>query len=278
MQKLKNMSVINLHLFDEGGTTAPVGQATNTQVTNDIGTGEENSSPENNDKGRRKAFDDFIKENKDLYSENTNKIVNKRFKELKELQEQSSKSQPMFDILSKKYGVSSIDELISAVSNDDGNFEEEAFKRGLTVSQYRLIQQAEAENKQLKGYMERVKKQERTQEVLSKWNDEANAIKEVYPEFNLNEQIANKDFTRLLSNGIGVKTAYEVLNMNNIKKNIESTTSKNVTNTIIAKGTRPNEGGSSSSFTVNKDVNSLSLKERQDLKKRIAKGEIISFG
>ena len=274
MLKKDNLQVFNLRLFDDGGTATPVEQTT--QPT-------DNTSGEggllNDSNVRKKTFDDLIKgEYKDLYTENTNKIVNSRFKDYKTLEEKVSSTDPVLGILMQKYGVSNVQELQSAVENDDSNFEDEAFKRGLTVEQYRQMHKAETENTHLKGMLERNNREQRSQQVMGKWNAEANDIKQAYPDFDFNSEITNPQFTRLLGNGIDMKTAYEVLHMGDIKKGIETTTSKNVTDTIRAKGSRPSEGGASSSFSINKDVGSLNKNEMQDLKKRIAKGERISFG
>ena len=60
----------------------------------------------NDAEDRRKAFQDLVKgEYKDIYTEETQKIIDKRFKQTKELEASQAKSQTLYEALAIKYGL-----------------------------------------------------------------------------------------------------------------------------------------------------------------------------
>lgn len=80
-----------------------------------------------------------------------------------------------------------------------------------------------------------------------------------------------------------MKHAYEVLNLDGIKsraaKDAAEAAEKNVVEGIRARGTRPNENGTSSQngITTATDISKLSLKEITSIMERARSGEKITF-
>lgn len=124
---------------------------------------------------------------------------------------------------------------------------------------------------------------ERADSLYKSWMEQSESIKSVYPSFDLRAEIQNPKFTDLLKNGIDVRTAYEVLHKDEIIPAAMQFTAKTVeqklTNKIIANGARPKENGiSAQSAAITKaDVSQLTKADREEIIRRVARGEKITF-
>ena len=112
-----------------------------------------------------------------------------------------------------------------------------------------------------------------------KLREQAAETKETYPEFDFEKEIKNPEFMRLLKIGVGVKNAYEVVNIDAILEKNTKATEKKVVDSIRLKGNRPVENGSegAAGILLSGNASKLSRKERAELAKRAARGEKISF-
>lgn len=234
---------------------------------------------------RNAKYEAFIKEHKDLDDARIQNIVQKRLKSSKETVEKYEALAPTLEALAKKYGVDAtdIEALNKAIEEDDSYYEEEALEKGMTVQQLKEIRKMERENADLKRQMEEQNRKENANKLYSKWMNEADETKKVYPSFNLQAEMQNPRFTDLLRNNIDVRTAYEVLHKDEIIPAAMQFTAKAVeqklTNKIIANGARPVENGNSSQgATITKsDVSQLSKDDRAEIIRRVARGEKIRF-
>ena len=235
---------------------------------------------------RNAKFEELIKgEFKDLYDARVQDTIQKRLKGTKETVEQYEALKPTLEILSKKYGVdaSDIKALSKAIEEDDSYFEEEAMEKGLSVEQLKEIRKMERENSQLKAQMEEASRKDSANRLYAQWMDQAEKTQAIYPSFNLEAEMQNPRFLDLLRSQIDVRTAYEVLHKDEIIPAFAQHTAKVVeqklTNKIIANGARPTENGNSSQSAVitKSDVSQLSKEDRQEIMRRVARGEKIRF-
>ena len=288
-----NYLVLNLRLFEgegsgdagsaaSGVSTADAGQsgrnpqdaaATETKVTK---TAEERSN----------EFESLIKgEYKDIFDSRVQKIVQGRLKESKGAEDQLKNLQPVLDLLSSKYGVDATDAkaLISAVESDNAYWEEEAANTGMSIEQVKELHRMRAENERFRRAEREAERQRGIQEIQTRWAQESEAAKQIYPGFDFATEAQNNDFTDLLKAGVDVKTAYEVIHKDEIIHSAMQYTAAEVkqktVNSIQAQGRRPAENGVSSqgAAVTKKDVNSLTRKDREDLERRAMRGEKISF-
>lgn len=235
---------------------------------------------------RNAKFEALIKgEFKDLYDARVQDTIQKRLKGTKETVEQYEALKPTLEILSKKYGVdaSDIKALNKAIEEDDSYLEEEAVKKGVTVEQLKEIRKMERENADLKRQIEEIDRRDNANKIYSQWMGQAEQTKAIYPAFNLEIEMQNPRFLDLLRNHIDVRTAYEVLHKDEIIPAFAQHTAKVVeqklANKIIANGARPTENGNSSQSAVltKSDVSQLSKEDRQEIIRRVARGEKIRF-
>lgn len=113
------------------------------------------------------------------------------------------------------------------------------------------------------------------QRQLRAWNDQAQQMKARYPDFDLGREAQDRTFRAMLRAGVPLRQAYEVVHMDELRAAAE----RAVTANIKAKGARPQENGAgaASGFTVKEDVSKLTPKDRAELAKRAAGGEVITF-
>ena len=235
---------------------------------------------------RNAEFEKLIKgEYKDLYDARMQDTIQKRLKGTKETVDKYNALSPTLEMLGKKYGVDPNDTeaLNKAIAEDDAYYEEEALERGVTVDQLKEIKKMERENAELRKIKQEQENREKGQQLYSQWMEQAEKAKAIYPSFDLRAEMSNPKFTDLLRANIDVRTAYEVVHKDDIIPAAMQFTAKTVeqklTNKIIANGARPAENGSSSqsSTVVKSDVSQLTKADRDEIRRRVARGEKISF-
>lgn len=236
---------------------------------------------------RQAEFDAYIEQNKDLYDSKFTKEFdskfNRRFREHKQLEANFNKADEVMSILAQRYGVTNIDEIRNAVENDDRLLEAQADEEGLTVDQMREIQSLRARADAEKRRADMFARQQNADYQYQQWVLEAEPLKDIYPDFDINAECENPNFMRLLKSGVPVQHAYEVVHINEIKQNnavnVAKQTSKATADNIRARGNRPKEnaGSATPGVVYKSDVSKLTPKDRAEIAKRVARGETISF-
>ncbi len=235
---------------------------------------------------RRKAFLDLVNgEYKDVYTEETQRIIDRRFRETKNLEQQVGRYQPVVDMLMQRYkiGDGDVAKLAAAIENDDAYWSEAAEEAGMSVDQYKQFQKLQRENEALRQAQLQQQGQQAAREKLNQWMEEGESLKAVYPDFDLGAESRNPQFLSMLKAGVPVRHAYEVIHMDEIKagvaQNTAKQTEKQVVDGIRARGARPVENGtlSQSAFTVKDDPGKWSKKDRAEVARRVARGETITL-
>lgn len=244
--------------------------------------------PENTDEGvdLDAEFEELIKgKYKEQYNKRTQDTIQKRLKSSKETVDKYNELSPTLDMLAKKYGVDAndINALNKAIVEDDSYYEQEALEKNMSVEQLKAIRKMERENADLRKQVQEQSIKENADKLYASWLNQAESLKTVYPTFDLDTEIKNSKFVDLLKSNIDVRTAYEVLHKDEIIPAAMKFTAQNVeqklTNKIIANGARPTENGinSQSSVTVKSNVSQLSKADREEINRRVARGEKIRF-
>lgn len=233
---------------------------------------------------RRKAFRELINgEYKDEYAAESQRMINRRFAETRALEAQVAEAKPVLDMLMQRYGVAdgNMKALMTAVENDNGYWETAAEEAGMTVDQYKAVKRMERENAELTRQLQQRANQTAREQQVQKWAQEEQDLKKLYPSFNLQTEVANEQFQRLLRHGLPMKDAFELIHLEDIKtaaaQAAAQVTERQVVSNIRAKGARPSENGtaSQSAFTVRDDPSKWSKKDRAEVAKRVARGETI---
>ena len=236
-------------------------------------------------------FEKLIKgQFKDQYDARVQDTIRNRLKgkdsQIADLTSKHTAVTPILEILGKKYGVDAtdIEALSKAISDDDSYFEQEAMERGMSVKDLKAIRKMEQENADLKRQMQEQQTKEKADKLYSQWLQQEQDTKKVYPSFNMQAEMQNPEFVNLLKANVDVRTAYEVLHKDEIIPAAMQFTAKTVeqkiAKKIAANGARPNENGmgSQSAAVVKSDVSKLTKYDIDEVARRVAKGEKISFG
>ena len=233
----------------------------------------EETKPEEN-KPARMTWDE-IKADPE-YNAEMQKMMQERVKKSKEAEENLSKVTPLLSLIAQKYGQDpaniDYDTLIQAVYKDDGNFEDRALAEGKPVEEVRQQAYQNLEQQKIPRHIQNLEQQ-------------GEALKQMFPNFDLRTELQNPAFARMTSPsvGISVEDAYHAIHRKEIQQAAmhvtAEMTAKKISNSIQAGQRRPDEHGTSGqAASVNKfDYAKASKQEREALKKAIyaakARGE-----
>lgn len=283
-----------LRMFDEGGapaggegsstTAAETGTQVGGQNAEATAAGSGTESPgQKPAETKQQRIDRWNKlvtgEFKDIYSSETQRIINERFRSTRELEERIAAQNPIVEVLADRYGVPADDPkaLLDAIEKDEQMWAKAADDAGLTVEQYREVQRLERDNAKLRAEQARAEGERRVQQQLAAWQDEATALQAEYPEFDLAAECRNESFLRMLRAGVPVAHAYKVTHLSDITARAAADAEKRAAQNVAARGARPSEAGTSASTgaVLETDVSKMTKEERADLAARAARGERI---
>lgn len=295
----------DLQLFGEGdeaagsieGSTDGVATVTAENPTTEgmaAGGEGEQAAPAQGEEAPVETWDELIAgKYKKEYNKAVKSAVEKRFKNQRDLQGQIDSIDPMIRALAQRYGVAPnadgsipIGALTSAVMDDNSMYEQEAFQRGMSVNDLKQLKRLEAENAQLKRSNEQASEQ-REWEALKQQGE---TLKQVYPDFDLDMEMQNPQFGRLLAtmqrSGFpdAVRTAYEAVHRDEIMggamQYAVKQTEQKISNSIQSGMRRPSENGTqhqSAASAATFDPSKLTKAQIDDLKRRAERGERIVF-
>lgn len=235
---------------------------------------------------KRAAFREMIEgEYKDQYAEVFQNAFNRRFKEVKGMEDNLNAQKPIMDILMQRYNIADGDakKLLNAVEQDNVYWESAAEEAGLTVEQFKAMKKLERENAELQRMRQRQQGEQQARQKLDAWYAEGEQLKAIYPTFDFKAEVADRNFLGLLKSGLSVQQAYELKHMDEIKANAArvaaQTTGAQMAAKIQTKAARPKENGTSSqsAVIVKSDVHSLTKADRAEAIRRAQRGEKISF-
>lgn len=230
---------------------------------------------------------------KDIYTQETQRIINDRFKREKANAQRLTEQQPIIDALMQHYGITDGDlsKLRASFDGDEAMngmlFSKAAEEAGMSVEQYRKYLQMQQENSALKEQEEARRKQQRADEAYNEWLRQAAELtgtKEApgkYPDFNLSVEAKNPRFLAMLRAGVPMQHAYEVTHLNDILATNAASAAremeKRVVDNVRAKGMRPNENGTTSqpAVTVKSDPSKFTKADRAEIARRVRRGERI---
>jgi hypothetical protein len=212
--------------------------------------------------------------------------IQKRLKGSKETEQKFNEVAPILEILGKKYGVKATDisALSKAIEDDDSYYEAEAAERDMTVEQLKMFKKIERENSAYRQREIDRQNQENADRLLKVWHEQEEQTKKVYPNFDMAAELQNEQFRNLIENNVSVQAAYEVIHRDEIipaaMQFAAQAVEQNISKKIAANGARPSENGMGgvASAVVKSDVSKLTKFDIDEVARRVARGERISFG
>lgn len=233
---------------------------------------------------RAKQFQDMIRGDfKEEYKKATQAMIDKRFAKAKEAEARLAEQQELIDLLHERNGTKTIGELYSKIENDDRYLEEIAEEKGMTLEQAREFERLRRDNERFQRQQQIAQEQRQQQAQINKWLQEAEELKQVYPDFDLETELQSDVFSTLVKSGFTLRNAFESTHAQEIMQaSTEYATreaTRAVTENIRARGQRPLENGvkSKAAFKTSVDFSKMSLKDYEEYGRRARNGERITF-
>lgn len=245
----------------------------------------------NNANTAEESFDELIngKYKKD-FDDKVQNIVKQRLKNSKGTEETFNKIMPAVMMLSERYGLDTsdmskfdVDRFVKAVTEDNSMYEDEALKEGVPVETYKKLKNLERSEKLRQTQDAQRAAEDANKAKVMQLITQGEQLKSVYPNFNLDAEMQNSEFRRLVATSVPVKTAYEVLHKDEIMSGAMQYTAnmaaQKVANSVAAGIKRPTENGvsSQSAAVIKDDPKKLTRADREEIKRRVRNGEKIIF-
>ena len=236
----------------------------------------------------RMSWDEIMKDPE--YNKQMQAVVQSRLRSAKCAEETLGKMAPAMELLARKHGQDpaniDYDALAKAISDDDDYYEDKALEMGVSVETAKRIDQQERETARQQREEARTLEEQKFQNHIMKLEQQGEALKQVFPNFDLRTELRNPAFARMTSPnvGISVEDAYYAIHRNEIQKASMQVTAQKVaqkfSNAIQSGSRRPNENGTSGQApsVTTFDYARASREQREALKKRIRSGEKIYPG
>ena len=282
----KNASKVASKMPTQTVQTAEVAPKEETNVES-AATEEKPTTEDTKDTPKRMSWDEIMKDPE--YNKEMQAVVRSRLKSEKSAEEALGKMAPAIEVMARKYGLDAknmdYEALAKAINDDDAYYEDKALEMGVSVETAKKIDQMERNTEREKAQNEKTLQEQKIQQHFIKLEQQSEAMKKVFPNFDLRKELQNPSFARMTSPnvGISVEDAYYAVHRNEIQTAAMQVTARKtaekISNAIQSGSRRPDESGvSSQAPSVSTfDYRNASRDQREALKKRIrdaaARGE-----
>ena len=220
------------------------------------------------------------------YNKQMQSVVQSRLRSAKVAEENLTKLTPALELLARKHNLDptkmDYDALAKAINEDSSYYEDKALEMGVPVETAMKIDQKERND----ARQARTLQDQAYQQHFQNLEQQGEALKKVFPSFDLRTELKNPVFARMLAPGKGimsVEDAYRAVHRKEIEslsmQVVAQQTAQKISNAIQSGSRRPDEAGMSSqaSSVTAFNYRNASKDQRDALKKRIrdaaARGE-----
>lgn len=237
--------------------------------------------------GKRMTWDEIMADPE--YNEQMQKTMKARLKTAGTAEENLGKLGSVLPTLAKYYGLDAenLDHaaLAEAIGKDDRFIEERAMQNGVDPSVQRKLDEYDVLKTQNEQQRQMTLQQQMMQQHFMNLEQQAAAMKNVYPNFDLRTEMQNPKFARLVApnSPISVEDAYYAVHRQELQQKsmqiAAQKTATQISNAIRSNTMHPSENGTSSQApsVTRFDYSKASPKEREAFKQRIreasARGE-----
>ena len=223
------------------------------------------------------------------YNKQMQSVIKSRLKAAGNAEEALAKIAPALEVLARKHGQDpanpDYDALAKAINDDDAYYEDKALEMGVSVEAAKRIDQQERDDARKKREETRTLEQQKIQQHFMKLEQQGEALKKMFPNFNLREELKNPKFAKMTSPNslMSLEDAYYAVHRKEIdaarSQVIAQQTKQQISNSIQAGARRPDENGTSgqSASVTTFDYSKASKSQREALKREIyaakARGE-----
>lgn len=158
------------------------------------------------------------------YRAETEELMQQAVERAAQILESSPQVRGLMEALHEAYGVDAddLEALTDAVKNgrvkDEAYFEKLAMEKGVSVATARQMDKLESENKRLtaaekfaEDQRKAAQRQVEIDRIHAEWDREAEQLKTQYPEFDLEQTLANPEIANLMRLGVSMSNAYRAV-------------------------------------------------------------------
>lgn len=222
------------------------------------------------------------------YNKQMQSVVQSRLRSAKNAEENLAKLTPALELLARKHNLDptnmDYDALAKAVNDDSDYYEDKALEMGVPVETAKRIDQEERATARKQVQEQRTLQEQKYQEHIENLEQQGEALKKVFPSFDLRTELKNPAFVRMTAPGKGimsVEDAYRAVHRKELDalsmQVVAQKTAQKISNAIQSGSRRPDEAGISSQAPSVTTFNYRDKEHREALKKRIyeakARGE-----
>ena len=234
----------------------------------------ENASP------TRMSWDEIMADPE--YNKQMQMTVQSRLKNAKAAEENLSKLAPALELLARRHGLDAenmdYDAIAKAISDDDAYYEDKALEMGVSLETAKRMDQQERDDARKKREEARNLEEQKLRNHFMKLEQQGEALKKVFPNFDLRTELQNPVFARMTSPNVGVSVedAYHAIHRKEIMtagmQVTAQQTAQKISNAIQAGARRPDENGTSgqSPSVTTFDYSKASKQQREALKREIS--------
>jgi hypothetical protein len=268
--------------------TAP-SQAQEQKSQQQVATAEENPTEEKTETTppSRMSWEEIMADPE--YNKQMQLTVQSRLKNAKASEEALAKLAPALEVLARRHGLDTenmdYEAIAKAINDDDSFYEDKALEMGVSVETAKRLDQQERDTARQQREEARNLEQQKLQNHFMKLEQQGEALKQVFPNFDLRTELQNPVFARMTSPNVGVSVedAYHAVHRKEIMQaGMQVTaqqTAQKISNAIQAGSRRPDENGTSgqAASVTTFDYSKASKEQREALKREIyaakARGE-----
>ena len=224
------------------------------------------------------------------YNKQMQAVVQSRLRSAKGAEETLGKLTPALELLARQHNLDpaniDYDALAKAISDDESFYEDKALEMGVSIETAKKMDQKERDDAREQRVQARTLEEQKIQQHFAKLEQQAEALKKVFPNFDLRTELQNPNFVRMTSPnvGISVEDAYYACHRKELQtaamQVAAQKTAQKISNDIQAGNRRPSENGTTGQApsVTTFDYRSASPEQRAALKARIRSGEKIYPG
>ena len=268
--------------------TAKTEPVVNNAEKTDVVTAPTEDNPTEGKASARMSWDEIMADPE--YNKQMQSVVQSRLRSAKGAEETLTKLTPALELLARKHNLDptnmDYDALAKAINEDRDYYEDKALAMGVPVDTAMKIDQEEREQARNKVQAERTLQQQAFDQHIQGLEQQGEALKKIFPSFDLRKELQNPAFARMTAPGKGimsVEDAYRAVHRQEIESAsmqvVAQKTAQKISNAIQSGSRRPDEAGISSQAASVTAFNyrNASKDQREALKKRIreaaARGE-----
>ena len=274
----------------EGAVRTAPSQAQEQKSQEQVATAEENPTEEKTETTTptRMSWDE-IKADPE-YNKEIQAIVQSRLRSAKNAEESLAKLAPALEVLARRHGLDAenmdYEAIAKAINDDDTYYEDMALEKGVSVQTAKQLDQEARDTARQQREEARNLEEQKLHDHFRSLEQQGEALKKVFPNFDLRTELQNPAFARMVAPGHGimsVEDAYNAVHRKEIaaaqSQVIAQRTAQNISNAIQAGSRRPDENGTSgqSASVTTFDYSRASKEQREALKREIyaakARGE-----